>query len=128
MADKYTGKGRKAADTGWGKLNSLGEPVRIKLKPRTRYTWTVRVVTNEPGEEAVSEDVIDADTVSEDAVSEDTVSEDIYRSRLEICMTCDKLIGGMTCRECGCFVQFRARHKSAACIYGKWPKITSKGK
>ena len=54
--DPITGKGRKAADTGWGKLNSLGEPVRIKLKPRTRYTWTVRVATNEPGEEAVSEE------------------------------------------------------------------------
>ena len=65
---------------------------------------------------------------AQEPVTEDTVSEDIYRSRLEICMACDKLIGGMTCRECGCFVQFRARHKSAACIYGKWPKITSKGK
>ena len=31
-----------------------------------------------------------------------------------------KLIGGMTCRDCGCFVQFRARHLTAACINGKW--------
>ena len=29
-------------------------------------------------------------------------------------------IGGMTCRDCGCFVQFRVRHKTASCINGKW--------
>ena len=57
---------------------------------------------------------------AQEPVTEDTAGEDLYRSRLEICRSCDKLIGGMTCQECGCFVQFRARHKSASCIWGKW--------
>ena len=50
----------------------------------------------------------------------DYAGDETVAARLEICMKCDRLIGGMTCRECGCFVQFRARHKSAACIWGKW--------
>ena len=54
--DPITGKGRKAADTGWGKLNSLGTPVKMRLKPRTRYSWTVRVTTDAAGEEEVSEE------------------------------------------------------------------------
>lgn len=55
-----------------------------------------------------------------EAVTEDTVSPEIYRRRLEICDGCARLIGGMTCAECGCFVQFRARHKTAACAIGRW--------
>lgn len=40
--------------------------------------------------------------------------------RLEICNQCTKLISGMTCSECGCFVQFRARHSTAHCANGEW--------
>ena len=50
----------------------------------------------------------------------DYAGDKIYSRRLEICNSCQKLIGGMTCSDCGCFVQFRARHISAACINGKW--------
>lgn len=41
-------------DTGFGNLDSLGSPVQIEKKPRTRYYWTV-TVRSDAGEEAVSE-------------------------------------------------------------------------
>lgn len=50
----------------------------------------------------------------------DFIGEETYRKRLEICHNCSKLIGEMTCQNCGCFVQFRARHISASCVDGKW--------
>lgn len=50
----------------------------------------------------------------------DPVSLDLYNKRLEICKACSLLIGGMTCAQCGCFVQFRARHITAHCIEAKW--------
>ncbi|MCR4580009.1 MAG: DUF6171 family protein [Treponema sp.] len=57
---------------------------------------------------------------AQEPLTEDSVSQEIYRQRLEICQKCSRLIGGMTCAECGCFVQFRARHKTAACAIGRW--------
>ena len=40
--------------------------------------------------------------------------------RLSICGACPRLLNGMTCAECGCFVQFRARHATAHCANGLW--------
>lgn len=40
--------------------------------------------------------------------------------RLVICGACPRLLNGMTCAECGCFVQFRARHATAHCANGLW--------
>ena len=40
--------------------------------------------------------------------------------RLSICGACPRLLNGMTCTECGCFVQFRARHATANCANGLW--------
>jgi len=50
----------------------------------------------------------------------DYVGDELYHQRLEICSSCSKLIGGMTCSNCGCFVQFRAKHSSALCTDGRW--------
>ena len=50
----------------------------------------------------------------------DYAGDKLVAKRLEVCNACSHLIGGMTCRDCGCFVQFRVRHKTAACINGKW--------
>lgn len=61
--------------------------------------------------------------IEEMAMSEqvgDPVSEEVYENRLMLCKSCPKLIGGMTCSYCGCFVQFRARHSRAACPVSKW--------
>ena len=40
--------------------------------------------------------------------------------RLAICGACPSLLDQMTCSECGCFVQFRARHATAHCALGNW--------
>ena len=50
----------------------------------------------------------------------DYAGDETVAIRLEICSGCPRLIGGMTCADCGCFVQFRVRHKTAACINGRW--------
>ena len=50
----------------------------------------------------------------------DYAGDELVAKRLGICAVCPRLIGGMTCADCGCFVQFRVRHKTAACINGKW--------
>lgn len=41
-------------------------------------------------------------------------SDEEYQRRLEFCMTCDSLLNGM-CRECGCFVEYRAWLKDNTC-------------
>lgn len=50
----------------------------------------------------------------------DYAGDALVEKRLAVCRKCPGLIGGMTCRDCGCFVQFRVRHKSASCVNGKW--------
>jgi len=40
--------------------------------------------------------------------------------RLAICGKCPRLLDKMTCADCGCFVQFRARHATAHCVLGNW--------
>ena len=59
-----------------------------------------------------------AEMAAEEPVS-DYAGDKLVAKRLEICGACPRLIGGMTCQDCGCFVQFRVRHKTASCIYGK---------
>ncbi|MDR3167101.1 MAG: DUF6171 family protein [Treponema sp.] len=54
---------------------------------------------------------------------------DLYRARLECCASCSGLIEGVLCRWCGCFVQFRARPKTAYCPSpegDKWQRGVSK--
>ena len=60
-----------------------------------------------------------AEMAEQEPVS-DYAGDKLVAKRLEICNSCPHLIGGMTCRDCGCFVQFRVRHKTASCINGKW--------
>lgn len=50
----------------------------------------------------------------------DYAGDSLVEKRLAVCGKCPGLIGGMTCRDCGCFVQFRVRHKTASCVNGKW--------
>ncbi len=60
-----------------------------------------------------------AEMAAQEPVS-DYAGDELVAERLTICQKCPRLIGGMTCADCGCFVQFRARHKTAACINGLW--------
>ncbi len=50
----------------------------------------------------------------------DFCGQEELERRLAICGACSRLINQMTCAECGCFVQFRARHAAAHCALAKW--------
>ncbi|MBO4533451.1 MAG: hypothetical protein J5726_10670 [Treponema sp.] len=61
--------------------------------------------------------------VAEMAASEpvaDFCGQDELDRRLSICGECPRLLNEMTCAECGCFVQFRARHATVHCANGLW--------
>lgn len=46
---------------------------------------------------------------------EQCVSDLEYERRLNICSTCVHLIGGLTCKYCGCFVLSRAKKNIQSC-------------
>ena len=50
----------------------------------------------------------------------DFCGDELLTQRLTTCAACPKLLNQMTCAECGCFVQFRARHITAHCALEKW--------
>ena len=50
----------------------------------------------------------------------DFCGDEELQRRLGICGACPRLLNKMTCAECGCFVQFRARHSTAHCALGNW--------
>lgn len=47
--------------------------------------------------------------------ADNTVSDEIYAQRLELCMGCPQLMGGHTCKLCGCVVQISAKLKAKSC-------------
>ena len=50
-----------------------------------------------------------------DAIEPDMrTPDDLYHRRLAVCETCPQLSGGM-CRQCGCFVLYRAAKAAACC-------------
>ena len=54
-----------------------------------------------------------------ETVKNDLTDEKTAAARLEYCTSCDELISG-TCRQCGCYVEIRARLKDGACPKEKW--------
>ncbi len=52
--------------------------------------------------------------------SEGDVSFTDYHYRLGICYSCPSLQNQMTCMECGCFIQFKAKSKGSCCPMGRW--------
>lgn len=50
------------------------------------------------------------------------VAEEVYNERLSVCMSCEGLYYGTTCRFCGCLVQVRAKLKNSKCPYPYAPK------
>lgn len=46
---------------------------------------------------------------------EECAGDAVYEKRLEICSQCEELMGGLTCKLCGCFVLARAKKKSQKC-------------
>jgi hypothetical protein len=47
------------------------------------------------------------------------VSDEVYKSRLLQCSKCRYLDSGVTCLQCGCFVQIRAKLADANCPISK---------
>lgn len=52
----------------------------------------------------------------------DLVPEAQYRQRLSLCESCDALLGGTTCRYCGCLVRWRAKLAASSCPFPQSPK------
>lgn len=46
---------------------------------------------------------------------EQRTSDEVYEKRLSVCSECEALVGGMTCKYCGCFVLARARKENQNC-------------
>ena len=42
-----------------------------------------------------------------------------YQSRLTVCEACSRMENGL-CKECGCFVLYRAGKNSSDCPAGRW--------
>jgi hypothetical protein len=49
-------------------------------------------------------------------------SERLYAERLAICETCPGLVGGTTCKHCGCFVRVKAKLAAAKCPAAGHPR------
>ena len=48
--------------------------------------------------------------------------EEVYNQRLEVCRGCDRFENNRFCRECGCFMDLKAKIEVAECPLDKWPK------
>lgn len=46
---------------------------------------------------------------------EECVADSVYEERLKKCSVCDRLVDGLTCMDCGCFVLIRAKKKRLHC-------------
>ena len=48
--------------------------------------------------------------------------EEVYNQRLEICRGCDRFENNRFCKECGCFMDLKAKIEVAECPLDKWQK------
>lgn len=46
--------------------------------------------------------------------------DSVYKNRLDVCKTCQKLEYGSTCMSCGCLVEVRALTADGRCPLKKW--------
>lgn len=77
-----------------------------------------RCLLREAGEQVTYETLQSyLQTLPADALTD----EEMYQKRITNCINCDSLLAG-TCRECGCYVEVRARLKTAACpaVHKRW--------
>ena len=45
---------------------------------------------------------------------------ELAEERVTICNSCEYLSGVRNCKKCGCFIDAKAKLKSAECPIGKW--------
>ena len=48
--------------------------------------------------------------------------EEVYNKRMEICRGCDRFENNRFCKECGGFMDLKAKIEVAECPLDKWPK------
>lgn len=48
--------------------------------------------------------------------------KEVYDQRMEICRGCDRFENNRFCKECGCFMDLKAKIEVAECPLDKWPK------
>lgn len=54
-------------------------------------------------------------------LTEEKISEQTAEHRLNICLSCDRLINlTKQCRECGCIMPAKVKLEKAVCPLGKW--------
>lgn len=52
------------------------------------------------------------------------ITEADVKNRLDICNNCERLIKKVNiCKECGCFMNFKAKFSRTSCPLNKWGKI-----
>lgn len=50
------------------------------------------------------------------------VDKEVYDQRMETCRGCDRFENNRFCRECGCFMDLKAKIEVAECPLDKWSK------
>ena len=64
-----------------------------------------------------------ANTMGDFANSGFKVADDeLYNQRMEICRGCDRFENNRFCKECGCFMDLKAKIEVAECPLDKWSK------
>lgn len=48
--------------------------------------------------------------------------DELYNQRMEICRGCDRFENNRFCKECGCFMDLKAKIEVAECPLDKWSK------
>lgn len=54
------------------------------------------------------------------AIKGEYVEDKVYEQRLATCRSCNKLVGGITCSKCLCFVKIKAWIPDEQCPINKW--------
>lgn len=59
-------------------------------------------------------------TAFKSAIKGEYVTDKVYEQRLVICRGCSKLVGGVTCSKCLCFVKIKNWFPTEICPLNKW--------
>ena len=60
------------------------------------------------------------DTFFKSFISALVAEDDVAKYRLSLCNDCDKFTKTRQCKDCGCFMDIKARLGSTSCPQGKW--------
>jgi hypothetical protein len=64
-----------------------------------------------------------AEGITKATLGIDKSTKELYSTRINICKKCPYMVesnDNMKCKECGCFLRFKARLNKEKCPLGKW--------